>query len=152
MNEIKSRVSYLQGLAKGLNVSAETNEGRLLSGILEVLEEIAGEIAGVKSSFEELREYVDAIDEDLAAVEEEYLGDLESDEYAEFECPSCGNVLVIEDDYDTGDDGQVKLICPKCGETVFEEDYTVDEDEAPLVSRRPHGHRLYGDEDSLPKE
>jgi len=152
MNEVRSRVSYLQGLAKGLNVSTETNEGRLLSGILEVLEEIAGEIASVKSSFEELEDYVDAIDEDLADLEEEYLGDLEPGEYAAFECPSCGNVLVMDDDYDTGDDGLVKLICPKCGETVFEEDYTVEEDDTPLVSRRLHSHRLYGDEDSLPKE
>jgi predicted RNA-binding Zn-ribbon protein involved in translation (DUF1610 family) len=152
MNEVKSRVYYLQGLAKGLNVSSETSEGRLFSGILDVLEDIAGEIAVMKNSFEELEEYVDAIDEDLADLEEEYLGDIDDSEYAESECPSCGYVMVTEDDYDTGEDGQVKLICPKCGETFFEEDYTVDEDDIPLVSRRRQGHRLYGDEDSLPKE
>ena len=152
MNEVKSRVSYLQGLAKGLNLASETSEGELLQGILEVLEDIADEIGGIKTSFEQLEEYVDAVDEDLADLEEEYLGDFDTGgEYAEFECPSCGNVIAIDDDYDTGEDGKVKLICPKCGETIFEEDYTVDEDEPPLVSRRLHGRRLYGEEDALPK-
>jgi len=153
MNDVKSRVSYLQGLAKGLNLADESNEGRLLQGILDVLEDIAGEISGMKTSFEQLEEYVDAMDEDLADVEEEYFGDVETEgEYAEFKCPSCGSKITMDDDYDTGEDGQVKLICPKCGETIFEEDYTVDEDEAPLMAHRYHHGHPYGEEDRLPKE
>lgn len=41
-------VSYLKGLAEGLGIDDSTKEGKLLSAIVDVLDDMAAEIADIR--------------------------------------------------------------------------------------------------------
>lgn len=71
MDYLFQKVSYLQGLADGLGVDESTNEGKLLTHIIDILGEFAEVMDEVIEDQRDLEEYVDFIDEDLADVEEE---------------------------------------------------------------------------------
>ena len=71
MDYLFQKVSYLQGLADGLGVDENTNEGKLITHIIDVLGEFAEVLDEVMEDQRDLEEYVNFIDEDLADVEEE---------------------------------------------------------------------------------
>ena len=134
MSNINDRVAYLKGLAEGMKLSDETNEGKLLLKLLDVLEEMAEEITTLRADHDELDEYVESIDDDLADMEE-YLFEDEEDEDDEdedgeddeddddqtvvYECPHCGNEVTFEID---GFDFEEENLCPACGKPLFPTD------------------------------
>ena len=64
-------VSYLKGLAEGLGIDDSTKEGKLLSAIVDVLDDMAAEIADIEETADEQAELLDIIDEDLGSLEED---------------------------------------------------------------------------------
>lgn len=88
MDFLYEKISYLRGLADGLDVKADTREGKLFNAMMEVIEEIADGMMDIKEEQEEVNEYLDLLDEDLTTVEEELFGSEEIDE---------------DDDYDDDD-------------------------------------------------
>ena len=46
--EITEKVAYLKGLAEGMELDTEKKEGKLLAAIIDVLDDIALEIADMK--------------------------------------------------------------------------------------------------------
>jgi len=149
MDRLKSRVAYLQGLAKGLDVTKESSEGKLLSGILDVLEDIALEVSTLETAHDELEDYVDAIDEDLASIEEDVISDGES--YTEIECSSCGETVVVDDDVFEDDDVE-ELTCPKCGETIYDGGLEIEVDTDEPVGGATGGKSVLAAKDHRPKE
>ncbi|MGN9164152.1 CD1247 N-terminal domain-containing protein [Tissierellaceae bacterium HCP3S3_D8] len=86
MDYLFQKVSYLQGLADGLNVDDSTNEGKLLLHIIDVLGEFAEVIDEVIEDQVDLEEYVSFIDEDLSDVEDELYGlDEDYDDYEDYD-------------------------------------------------------------------
>ena len=81
MSSINDRVAYLKGLAEGMKLSDETNEGKLLLKMLDVLEDMAEELTALRADHDELDEYVESIDDDLADMEEYLFDDEEEDAY-----------------------------------------------------------------------
>ena len=75
MSYLNERVSYLKGLAEGMQISDASNEGKLLKAIIEVLDDIALTIDDIEEVQDLMSEQVDGIDEDLARVEEAVFGD-----------------------------------------------------------------------------
>ena len=53
MSNINDRVAFLKGLAEGMKLSDETNEGKLLLKMLDVLQLVFMEEQG-KTSFQEM--------------------------------------------------------------------------------------------------
>ena len=45
---ISEKVAYLKGLAEGLKLDAESNEGKLFAAIIDVLDSMADEIADMQ--------------------------------------------------------------------------------------------------------
>lgn len=130
---ILERVSYLKGLAEGMKLSEDTNEGKLLKEIIDVLGDICDEIDAIDDSQIELAEQLDAVDEDLAAIEEivyeddecdgncedcdldcEYADADDDDEVYEVVCPKCNDVIYIDNEMLL--EGGIK--CPNCGEEL----------------------------------
>ena len=62
---ISEKVAYIKGLAEGLSV-----DDKVVNAILDVLGDIAKEVASLKEDAEYLDSYIEEIDEDLGAVEE----------------------------------------------------------------------------------
>lgn len=102
MSYMYERVSYLKGLAEGMEMSDSTKEGKLLLNIINILEEFAEEMEEVYEELDEISEsvmelddYIEAVDEDLAELEED-IYELEDfqDDFEEIECPDCGLSLI----------------------------------------------------------
>lgn len=66
---LESRIAYLRGLAEGLDVNAQGAEGKLISEMIEILDEMHAEIHELHARVEENTDYLEAIDEDLQDVE-----------------------------------------------------------------------------------
>lgn len=92
MEHLYQKVSYLRGLAEGLEIDKNSKEGKLLLHIVEALEDFAYAINELYENYEDLERYVDYIDEDLTDVENELF---DFDDYYEDD---------YEDDYDDYDD------------------------------------------------
>lgn len=84
MKEILQKVSYLKGLADGLKVNEETNEGKLLLEVIKVLEDMAFAIEDLDYRQNLIIEDIDEIDEDLGELEE-YTYDLDLDLYDDYD-------------------------------------------------------------------
>lgn len=119
MEYLFERVSYLKGLAEGMKIDENTNEGKLMVKIIDVLDDMAIAINELAETQDELDEYVDIIDEDLSAVEDDLYGDLDEDEDDECECD--------DDDEDTD---FIEIECPHCKEFVyFDEEIILNSEE-----------------------
>ena len=128
---ITEKVAYLKGLLEGKGAN-----NKEMDLIVEILTDLANDLADLEDYTAELTEQVDAVDEDLNTLEEDFYEEWDEDEdcdccdccdcdeeYYDVSCPSCG--LEFEVDEDTLLDGGVD--CPNCGEHL-EFDFN-DEDE-----------------------
>jgi hypothetical protein len=132
MNYLKEKVAYLKGLAEGMQINDSTNEGKLLKAIIDVLEDIAISVDDVEEVQEQLSEQVDEMDEDLAEIES-----LVFDE--ECECDDCeeDDDDDQDDDGQDDDDAVTEFDCPHCGESIVLEDAFINKDSVLC----PHCHK-----------
>ena len=114
MENIAEKISYLQGLAEGLKVNEDTNEGRIIKGILDVLKDLNEYIGELDDDLFEVETVVDEISEDLCDVEDEIYGEEDFD-----------------DDYDDFDDEDdiYEIECPEYGQLVYADGETLDEED-----------------------
>jgi endogenous inhibitor of DNA gyrase (YacG/DUF329 family) len=124
---IGKKVAYLKGLAEGLEISSGSKNGKIITGILDILEDIA-----------ELEDYVAEIDDDLCMLEEFVFDDGETEEKDD------DDYVCIEDDDDEFDgekesaenevlDGVFELKCPHCKKFIMLETKEILESEGMAV-------------------
>lgn len=127
---IKEKIAYLQGLAEGLDVGKDSRHGRIMTGIIDVLEDMAHNINEIEDAQIGLEEYVETIDEDLNDLEEDiyedYADNQQYDEedisdLIEVECPNCHENVYFESDI-LEDQDVIEVTCPNCDEVVFVND------------------------------
>ena len=140
--EITEKVAYLKGLAEGMELDTEKKEGKLLSAIIDVLEDIALELEDIHDETSELADGLDAVSDDLEDVEDVVFGEEDEDEddedseYYEDDldededcyattCPTCEETIYFDES--VLEDGQV--ICPNCGEKLEFDTSSLDESE-----------------------
>jgi uncharacterized protein YbaR (Trm112 family) len=126
---ISEKVAYLKGLAEGLDLDTQkSKEGKLISVMIGILEEVALSIEDLDENALALGEEIDALSDDLADVEsivyDEDEDEDEDEDFFEVECPNCEEPLVIDED--ALEEGVV--VCPNC-ETKFALDLTDDDAE-----------------------
>jgi DNA-directed RNA polymerase subunit delta len=138
MEYLGEKVAYLKGLAEGLKIDKETDQGKFLLAMLDVLDAMADNFAEMESDMEDLSDLVDEIDEDLAMVEDEIYGEYDEDDictcgddeedldFYEVECPNCNEKIYLDEDMLENDD---EITCPNCKEHIdIEFDFDCDED------------------------
>lgn len=136
MRDLRNKIAYLQGLAEGLDLDTSTKEGRILTNIIEILDDMAFQLEELQDAQIELEDYVETIDEDLYDLEDDfYEVDEEDDDeyefyddddedyddeidYIEVECPKCHDLVYFEDGL-LDDDDIIEITCPNCEEIVF---------------------------------
>jgi len=138
LSDLKAKVAYLQGLANGMNVAEDSKEGKLLGGIIDVLDQFADSFSELEESQEQLEEYIETLDEDLYALEND-VHDEDLEEYMEVDCPGCGEAVL----FDPGimdDEDIIEVTCPNCDEVVFvnDEDF-ISADEPEILHNRNSG-------------
>ena len=108
--EITEKVAYLKGLAEGMELDTEKKEGKLLSAIIDVLEDIALELEDIHDETSELADGLDAVSDDLEDVEDVVFGEEDEDEDDE-------DSEYYEDDLDEDEDCYATT-CPTCAQTA----------------------------------
>ena len=117
---ISEKVAYQKGLAEGLNLDTEkSKEGKLISVMIGILEEIGLSIEDLEENTQALGEEIDVLSDDLSDVEDVVFDEDEDededdedydDDWFEVECPTCEEPLVIDDKALA--DGMIQ--CPNC--------------------------------------
>lgn len=148
---ICEKSAYVKGLMDGLKLNTETNEGKMIAAIVDLLGDMSKRLKDLEDTTIAISDELDEIEEDLDAIEDFIMDededdedddedddDLDDDEDEDFddegfdygdedttvyevEC-SCGNI--IDFDEETLEKGSI--VCDKCGETL---EFTFDEDE-----------------------
>ena len=132
------KVAYLKGLAEGMGIQEDAGQGKLFKVIIDILEDLALDLADTKDSLVDLTDGMEDLSDDLAELEDEFYDcliddedededDEEEDEDEEYdededgepvfysvECPGCGYKLTVDEDI--LDQGTFE--CPECGEVV----------------------------------
>ena len=149
---ISEKSAYLKGLMDGLKLNTESDEGKMIAAIVDMLGDLARKVTDIEETTIAISDELDEIEEDLDAIEdfimdsdeedweeededEEWEED-EEEEYGEegfdfgdedsiiYEV-TCACGTVISFDEETLEEGSI--ICDNCGETL--EFSLEDEDE-----------------------
>ena len=141
MSRMGEKVAYLKGLAEGMRLDAQSDQGKLLLAMIDAMEAFASGQEETCAQLDELEQYVDEIDSDVSDLEEalfaeddeddeEYDGDEDDDEdgdgLIEYECPHCGTVIFFDEE---AFDMEQEHLCPNCNRKVFEEDENDGDDD-----------------------
>ena len=118
---ISEKVAYLKGLMEGMNLSADSNEGKLFRAIVDVLDEIALEVEDLTDEVMELGDGLDVISDDLSDVEDVLFDEDDFDDYDDED--------EDEDDEDDEDDEEecYATTCPECEEEIFFDDSVLED-------------------------
>lgn len=128
---LAEKIAYIKGLSDGMKLDESKDEVKLIKEIIAVLEDVAYDIEEQDEIMGEMQEQLDAVDEDLDELEEfVYEEDFDDcdcdccdddcdcgcceDDYFEVECPSCGEVICIDESI--LDEGAIE--CPACHENL----------------------------------
>ena len=120
------KVAYIRGLAEGLELDDSKKEVKVLNAIIDLLDDLAMSLADLEDGYSDMADQLDAVDEDLGSLEDDFYGDDEDDEddedtcYYEVTCPNCHETICLSEDII--EDGQMD--CPNCGETL---EFDIDE-------------------------
>lgn len=127
MDTIREKIAYLRGMLDGTgDITQEEQLKHIIQRLIDILDELADDVDDLFFGLDEIEEYVEAVDADLADLEEfscdcdAHDSDLELD-MVELECPSCQNLVAFEEDF-LYDDGEIEISCPECGETIYYND------------------------------
>jgi len=113
--DIMEKVAYLRGLAEGLELDRESKEGKIISVIIDILDDMAGSIEDLGDGLELVGYQLDDINDELDLDEDGFMAeDDDEGELYEVTCPACKDIVYL-DEYML-DDGE--LPCPNCGELL----------------------------------
>ena len=140
---ISEKSAYLKGLMEGLKLSTESDEGKMIAAMVDLLGDMAKKITDIEDTTIAISDELDEIEEDLDAIEDFIMDEDEDDDdfydddddedwddddeeseegfdfgdedstIYEVEC-ACGNI--IDFDEETLEKGSI--VCPNCGETL----------------------------------
>ena len=118
MSYLTERASYIQGLADGLKINEDTNEGKLLLAMLDLIDEMACELDDLDERQTDVEELLDELTEDFDDEDDDDM------EYFEITCEKCGNKIYLDEDLLDSDED---IYCQVCGEKIeIEFDYDCD--------------------------
>ncbi|MFR5864763.1 MAG: CD1247 N-terminal domain-containing protein [Acutalibacteraceae bacterium] len=101
---ISEKAAYLKGLISGMEYDVNSREGKLFAGIIDLLEDISPSVLDSEDETATLGEYVEELDHDLGALEEECY-DCDCCEDDDCDCDCCG--------------GDFEELEAACGETIY---------------------------------
>ena len=149
---LSEKSAYLKGLMEGLKLNTESNEGKMIAAIVDLLGDVTKRVGDIEETTIAISDELDEIGEELDGTEDyilddedeedwddedwdeddtDELDDEESEEGFEFGDEdttiyevecSCGEV--IDFDEETLEKGSI--VCPNCGETL---EFSLEDDE-----------------------
>ena len=148
---ISEKSAYLKGLMDGLKLNTESDEGKMIAAIVDLLGDVTKRVTDIEETTIAISDELDEIEEDLDAIEDyildeededdDWFDDEEDDEdwdededfeegfdfgdedstIYEVQCV-CGEVINFDEE--TLEKGSIQ--CPNCGETL---EFSLEDDE-----------------------
>ena len=148
---ISEKSAYLKGLMDGLKLNTESDEGKMIAAIVDLLGDLTRKVTDIEDTTIAISDELDEIEEDLDAIEDFIMDDEDEydDEDEDFDWDDEDEDEEFEEGFDFGDEettiyevecacGEIidfdeevleagSMTCPNCGETL--EFSLEDEDE-----------------------
>lgn len=122
---LSEKSAYLKGLMEGMKLDTETNEGKLISEIIHMLQDVAENVSDLEEVVDCISDELDCIEEDLDNIDDYLLDeDDEDDDYDDYEDDDDYDE---DDDYDFGGETLYEVKCPTCGEVITIDEEMLDE-------------------------
>ena len=126
---ISEKSAYLKGLMDGLKLSTETDEGKMIAAIVDLLGDLTRKVTDIEDTTIAISDELDEIEEDLDAIED-YIMDEEEDydEYYDEDEDDYEDDEDYEEGFDFGDDESTiyEVVCPVCDEIVNFDEETLE--------------------------
>lgn len=150
---ISEKSAYLKGLMEGMSLNTESNEGKMIAAIVDLLGDMAKRVTDIEETTIAISDELDEIEEDLDAIEDFIMDDEDEDDDDDWD-------LWDEDDEEDGEDedddegfdfgdedstiyevecacGEIidfdeetlekgSIVCPNCGETL---EFSLDDED-----------------------
>ena len=81
---ISEKSAYLKGLMDGLKLSTETDEGKMIAAIVDLLGDLTRKVTDIEDTTIAISDELDEIEEDLDAIED-FIMDEDEDDYEDEE-------------------------------------------------------------------
>lgn len=109
---LTEKISYIKGLAEGLNLDESKAEVKVINAIIDLLDDLALETTNMGDLFDELSAQVDEIDEDLATLESDVYDD-------DFDCEcDCDDCCDCDDDFMDDEEPFYEVTCGSCNQKI----------------------------------
>ena len=127
---ISEKSAYLKGLMDGLKLNTESDEGKMISAIVDLLGDLTRKVTDIEDTTIAISDELDEIEEDLDAIED-YIMDEDDDEFYddyEDELDDWDEDEEFEEGFDFGDDESTiyEVVCPVCNEIVNFDEETLE--------------------------
>ena len=150
---ISEKSAYLKGLMDGLKLNTESDEGKMIAAIVDLLGDVTKKVADIEDTTIAISDELDEIEEDLDAIEDYILDededdDDEDDEFWPYDDEDEDDNEISDEGFDFGDEettvyevrcacGNIidfdeevlesgSIVCDKCGETL---EFTFDDED-----------------------
>ena len=149
---ISEKSAYLKGLMDGLKLNTETDEGKMIAAIVDLLGDLSKKVTDIEDTTIAISDELDEIEEDLDAIEDFIMDEDDDDDYEDdWDDEDWDEDEEYEEGFDFGDEDSIiyevtcacgevinfdeetleqgAIVCPNCGENLefsFEDE---DEDE-----------------------
>ena len=99
--DLNAKAAYIRGLMTGMEFDPNSKNGRIISAMMDLLEEMAATVTEHDNALDQVYDELDAMDEDMDDLTSALFDldeDEEEDDDAEYEvtCPNCGAAFDIE--------------------------------------------------------
>ena len=150
---LSEKSAYLKGLMEGMKLSTETDEGKMIAAIVELLGDVTKTLGDVQETTIAISDELDEIEDDLDAIED-FIMSMDEDDFEDEDFEDEDDDFDFEDEedfeegFDFGDEdttiyevkcacGEVidfdeetlekgSIVCPNCGEHL---EFSLDDDE-----------------------
>ena len=119
---ISEKSAYLKGLMDGLKLDTETNEGKMIAAIVDLLGDMSKRMVDIEDTTIAISDELDEIEEDLDAIED-FIMD-EDDDYDDWDDDEDDDYDFAEDEDDEDEDDDEE---PEEGFDFGDEDSTIYE-------------------------
>ncbi len=122
---LSEKSAYLKGLMDGLKLDQETNEGKMIAGIVDLLHDMASTVSDLEENAIAVSDELDEIEDDLDAIEEFLMDEDDEDDDYEDEDDDYGFADDDGEDFDYDEDVIYDVTCPNCGEELHLDEETI---------------------------
>ena len=145
---ISEKSAYLKGLMDGLKLNTESDEGKMIAAIVDLLGDMAKRVTDIEETTIAISDELDEIEEDLDAIEDFIMDDEDDFDDEDFDDDAWDEDEDYEEGFDFGDEDstiyevecacgeiinfdeetleQGSMVCPNCGETL---EFSLDDED-----------------------